>query len=57
MKGKVCEYCGKNPGAKPGNKDMWKGFLDKDTNQFGIQVNVTVSGETETLADGKEITL
>ena len=34
MKNKVCEYCGENPGAKPGNKFLWNGFLDKDTNQL-----------------------
>jgi len=33
-KEKVCEYCGVNPGAKPGNKYLWNGFLDKDTNQL-----------------------
>lgn len=38
---KVCEYCGNNPGAKPGNKwqshgkpFLWNGFIDKDTNQL-----------------------
>ncbi|MBE0538777.1 MAG: hypothetical protein IH620_03620 [Ignavibacterium sp.] len=34
MKNKVCEYCGKNPGSKPGSKNVWNGFLDKDTNQL-----------------------
>ncbi len=34
MKEKVCEYCGNNPGAKPGNKFHWNGILDKDTNQL-----------------------
>ena len=34
MSEKVCEYCGKNPGKKPGNKFLWNGFLDKDTNQL-----------------------
>ena len=33
-KEKVCEYCGENPGPKPGNKYLWNGFLDKDTNQL-----------------------
>ncbi|HCY76888.1 MAG TPA: hypothetical protein DHV28_13285 [Ignavibacteriales bacterium] len=34
MKEKVCEYCNKKPGAKPGNKFLWNGLLDKDTNQL-----------------------
>ncbi len=34
MKNKVCEYCGENPGPKLGNKFLWNGFLDKDTNQL-----------------------
>lgn len=34
MKNKVCEYCGENLGAKPSNKFLWNGFLDKDTNQL-----------------------
>ena len=34
MNEKVCEYCGENPGAKPGNKFLWNGFLDKDKNQL-----------------------
>ena len=40
-KEKVCEYlpcrqagCRKNPGAKPGNKLLWNGFIDKYTNQL-----------------------
>lgn len=34
MADKVCEYCGENPGAKPGKKFIWNGFIDKDTNQL-----------------------
>jgi hypothetical protein len=26
-----CDYCHQDPGAKPNG--VWKGFLDKDTNQ------------------------
>lgn len=27
-----CHYCGKNPGAKQDNKNMWNSFSDKDMN-------------------------
>lgn len=27
-----CHYCGKNPGPKQDNKNMWNGFADKDMN-------------------------
>lgn len=30
----TCTYCKKDPGAKPGNPNVWFGFLDKDTNQY-----------------------
>jgi len=34
MNEKKCFYCGENPGAKPDNKFIWNGFLDKDTKQL-----------------------
>lgn len=34
MKAKICEYCGKNPGAKVDSENIWNGFLDMDTNQL-----------------------
>lgn len=33
MKVKICEHS-ENPGAKEDSENMWKGFLDKDTNQL-----------------------
>jgi hypothetical protein len=31
---KICDYCHTNPGCKPGNKFVWAGFYDKDTDQL-----------------------
>lgn len=31
-KKQTCDYCGKNPGPRQDNKNIWNGFYDKDMN-------------------------
>lgn len=30
---RTCNYCKRNPGADPRNKNLWNGFFDGDTGQ------------------------